>query len=332
MHSYIFSMFDTMSIAVSLVAAIAVFSLLYSVIIPLFDRNELEKRKESVALERESLRQKQRIRLAPASSGGGGLRSHDNTSLRQFVTTWNLRAILVDEQIVNSLRAAGFRSEYALNILLIARLVTPIISLVGGIVWIFGFDKLQEYAFLLRILAALFIGYAGLYAPSLYISNLRNKRQALIKRAWPDALDLLLICVESGISIDLALRRVADEIGGQSIPLSEEMLLTTAELSFLPSRQKAFENFYNRTQMDCIRNVMQALIQSDRYGTSIGDSLRVLVEENRAERMTEAEKKAAALSPKLTVPMILFFLPVLLMIILGPGILTVMDNFKNQSM
>lgn len=124
------------------------------------------------------------------------------------------------------------------------------------------------------------------------------------------------------------MRRVAEEVGGQSVALAEELLLITADLSFLLNRQVAFENFYNRTQMDCIRNVMQALIQSDRYGTSIGDSLRVLVAETKSERLMEEEKKAAALSPKLTVFMILFFLPVLMLVIIGPAVLNIMDIMK----
>ncbi|MBY7649157.1 MAG: type II secretion system protein [Candidatus Liberibacter europaeus] len=326
MHLYIFSMIDTVDIAIAIATAISVFALIYAVVLPSLSGDNLEKRMKSVAVEREMLRKKQHVLLA--NSSGSGLRTRDSNSLRQLVKQLNLKSLLMDDNTVNRLRAAGFRSEYSLNILLVSRMVIPCIFLVMGIIWIFGYDKLSNHSFPMRGMAALLIGIVGFYLPSIFISNLMTKRQMSIKRAWPDALDLMLICVESGISIDQSLRRVAEEISGQSIALSEEMLLTTAELSFLPSRQAAFENFYHRTQMDCIRNVMQSLIQSDRYGTSIGDSLRVLVDETRSERMTEAEKKAAALSPKLTVPMILFFLPVLLMVILGPAVINIMDNFK----
>ncbi|AKK20019.1 type II secretion system F family protein [Candidatus Liberibacter africanus] len=320
-----FSILDAASIVFSITTAVSVFSLFYAVIFPLLGGNELEKRMKSIAIEEDLLRQKQKEYLQKKSSK---LRTHDNISLRQFVQKFNLKEILVDKKIVNKLRSAGFRSEYALNVLLIVRLILPIIALVGGIIWIFAFDKLVKYPYPARVGAAILIGYLGFYAPAAFISNIVHKRQASIRRAWPDALDLLLICVESGISIEQSFRRIADEIGGQSVPLSEEMLLTVAELSFLPNRQVAFENFYNRTQMDCVRNVMQALMQSDRYGTSIGDALRVLVAETRTDRLMEAEKKAASLGPKLTVPMILFFLPVLMLIILGPAVLNIMDTLK----
>lgn len=329
MPHYFFDLFDATELAVAITTAVSIFSLIYAVVIPSLGSGELEKRMKSVAVEREILR-KQQITSLQKDSASSRLRTRDSKSLRNFVKKLNLKAILVDENIVNKLRAAGFRSEYSLNILLVVRLVVPIIFLILGIIWIFGYDKLLEYPFQLRVGAVILIGYVGFCAPSVWISNLVQKRQSSIKRAWPDALDLLLICVESGISIDQALRRVAEDIGGQSVPLSEEMLLTIAELSFLPNRQVAFENFYNRTQMDCVRNATQALIQSDRYGTSIGDSLRVLVSETRSERLMEAEKKAASLGPKLTVPMIILFLPVLILVIIGPAILSIIDTMKDH--
>ncbi|XCE62213.1 type II secretion system F family protein [Candidatus Liberibacter asiaticus] len=329
MPHYFFDLFDATELAVAITTAVSIFSLIYAVVIPSLGSGELEKRMKSVAVEREILR-KQQITSLQKDSASSRLRTRDSKSLRNFVKKLHLKAILVDENIVNKLRAAGFRSEYSLNILLVVRLVVPIIFLILGIIWIFGYDKLLEYPFQLRVGAVILIGYVGFCAPSVWISNLVQKRQSSIKRAWPDALDLLLICVESGISIDQALRRVAEDIGGQSVPLSEEMLLTIAELSFLPNRQVAFENFYNRTQMDCVRNATQALIQSDRYGTSIGDSLRVLVSETRSERLMEAEKKAASLGPKLTVPMIIFFLPVLILVIIGPAILSIIDTMKDH--
>ncbi|MEG8098929.1 type II secretion system F family protein [Candidatus Liberibacter brunswickensis] len=325
-----FYTFDTVSLVFSITTMVSVFSLIYAVIIPSLGNGEFEKRKKNVAIERDKLREKQKQFLQNKSINSK-LRTHDNASLRNFVKKFNLKEFLVDEKIINKLRAAGFRSEYSLNILLIVRLIFPIVFIVFGVIWIFGFDKLIQYSISIRISAVILIAYVGFCLPSIFISNIVAKRQASIKRAWPDALDLLLICVESGISVDQSFRRIAEEIGGQSVPLSEEILLTVAELSFLPNRQTAFENFYRRTQMDCIRNAMQALMQSDRYGTSIGESLRVLVAETRTERMMEAEKKAAALGPKLTVPMILFFLPVLMIVILGPAILNIIDTLNKHN-
>ena len=160
--------------------------------------------------------------------------------------------------------------------------------------------------------------------PWLFLKNRITKRQISIRRAFPDALDLLLICVESGMSIEAAFKRVSDEIGSQSIPLAEELTLTTAELSYLQDRRMAYENLAKRTGLEGVRSVCVALQQAERYGTPLGQTLRVLAQENRDMRMAEAEKKAAALPPKLTVPMILFFLPVLFIVILGPAAIKVM--------
>jgi tight adherence protein C len=170
-----------------------------------------------------------------------------------------------------------------------------------------------------KLFVCILLAYAGFYAPVIYVSNRATKRKKSIQMAWPDALDLMLICVESGISIEAAFRRVAEEIGNQSVELAEELVLTNAELSFLQERRQAYENLASRTGLESVKSVSQALIQAERYGTPVGHALRVLSSESRDQRMNEAEKKAAALPPKLTVPMILFFLPVLFAVILGPA-------------
>jgi tight adherence protein C len=165
--------------------------------------------------------------------------------------------------------------------------------------------------------------FVGFKAPEIFLKNVTQKRQLSIRLAWPDALDLLLICAEAGMSIEAAFRRVSSEIGGQSIALAEELTLTTAELSYLPERRVAYENLGNRTGLEPVKSVMTALIQAERYGTPLGQALRVLSQESRDQRMNEAEKKAAALPPKLTVPMILFFLPVLFVVIMTPALIQV---------
>jgi tight adherence protein C len=171
---------------------------------------------------------------------------------------------------------------------------------------------------------AICAAYLGFYAPILYVSNAVSKRKVSITRAWPDALDLMLICVESGMSAEAAFRKVSEEVGAQSIALAEELTLATAELSYLPDRRQAYENLATRTGLEGVRSVTTSLIQAERYGTPLGNALRVLAQENRNERMNAAEKKAAALPPKLTVPMILFFLPVLLAVIVGPAAIQAM--------
>ncbi|MGN6307265.1 MAG: type II secretion system F family protein, partial [Mesorhizobium sp.] len=185
--------------------------------------------------------------------------------------------------------------------------------------YVFVLNSLPEQSTFVKIFICVLAAYAGFYAPVLYVSNLVTKRKQSIQRAWPDALDLMLICVESGMSTEAALRKVADEIGSQSVALAEEFVLTNAELSYLQERRQAYDNLASRTGLETVKSVTQALIQAERYGTPVAHALRVLASESRDMRMNEAEKKAAALPPKLTVPMILFFLPVLFAVILGPA-------------
>jgi len=169
----------------------------------------------------------------------------------------------------------------------------------------------------------IFFTYLGLKAPEIYLKNMISKRQASMGRSFPDAMDLLLICVESGMSIEHAFRKVAQEIGNQSVQLAEELTLTTAELSYLPDRRSAYENLGLRTGIDSVKQIVTVLIQAERYGTPLGAALRVVSKESRDNRMLLAEKKAAALPPKLTVPMILFFLPVLFAVIMTPAIIQI---------
>lgn len=316
------------NVIVAFLVAVAVLATFYSLAIPFFEKGNLDKRMKSVATERELIRARERARLnAEVSSGKASLRAQNNTSVRQIVERLNLRKALVDDKTVNRLKSAGYRSQNALNMFLVARLCLPFLFLAVGAFYIFFLGYLGEKPLPMRTLAVIGIGYLGFYAPNIFISNAVSKRQQSIRRAWPDALDLLLICVESGISMELAMRRVADEIAAQSAPLAEELVLTVAELSFLPDRRMALENLGTRTGLDEVKSVTQALIQADRYGTPIAQALRVLAQESRDQRMNEAEKKAAALPPKLTVPMILFFLPVLIAVILGPAGIQVSDKF-----
>ena len=184
----------------------------------------------------------------------------------------------------------------------------------------------QDRPLYLNVLYALFIGILGAYLPIILLKNQVIKRQKSIRKAWPDCLDLMLLCVEAGMSVEHAFKRVAKEIGQQSQELAEELALTNAELSFLEDRTRAYDNLGRRTGLDNVRSVMTALIQAERYGTSIGNSLRVMAEEGREARMMEAEKKAASLPPKLTVPLIVFFLPVLFIVIISPAMIKVFSS------
>lgn len=316
------------ALVVATLVAIAVFATLYTIAIPYLERGDLGKRMRAVSTERDQIRARERARMnAESTHGKASLRATNNQSVRQIVERFNLRQALVDDATMDKLKAAGFRSQNALNIFLVARFLLPFLTLTLTGLWIFALGNMAEKPFGIRLLVTIVGGYVGFYLPNIYVSNKMTKRQLSIRRAWPDALDLMLICVESGISIEAAMRRVAEEIAIQSPELAEEMVLTTAELSFLQDRRTALENLGTRTQLDGVKAVTQALIQAERYGTPIAQALRVLAQEGRDERMNEAEKKAAALPPKLTVPMILFFLPVLVAVILGPAGMQVADRF-----
>jgi tight adherence protein C len=314
---------------IALLVSVSVFATLYTLVGPYFAKGDLDKRMRAVSTEREQIRARERARVnAESAAAKATLRGQHNQSIRTVVERFNLREALVDENTVNKLRSAGFRSQNALNIFLFSRFVLPFVFLALGALFIFGLGYLESRGFMVRMLVVIFAGYLGFYLPNLYVSNTAKKRQLSIKRAWPDGLDLMLICVESGISIEAAMRRVSEEMVEQSPELAEEMVLTTAELSFLQERRAAYENLGSRTQLDMVKSVTQALIQAERYGTPIAQALRVLAQESRDDRMSEAEKKAAALPPKLTVPMILFFLPVLMAVILGPAGIQIAETFK----
>ncbi|MBC2771291.1 type II secretion system F family protein [Rhizobium sp. AQ_MP] len=316
------------ALVIAVLVALAVFGTFYTIAMPYLERGDLNKRMKAVSTERDLIRARERAKLnAEAAQNRASLRTTNNKSVRNIVERFNLRQALVDDKTVDKLKAAGLRSQNALNIFLVARFLLPFATLALTAFWIFVLGNLGEKPLPIRLFATIVGGYVGFYLPNIYVSNRITKRQQSIKRAWPDALDLMLICVESGISLEAAMRRVSDEIGEQSPELAEEMVLTTAELSFLPDRRQALENLGTRTQLDGVKNVVQALIQADRYGTPVAQALRVLAQEGRDERMNEAEKKAAALPPKLTVPMILFFLPVLIAVILGPAGIQVSDRF-----
>ena len=302
-------------------SAIAVFATVYTVAQPLFERDKLTARIKSVALEREEIRARERARLADEAKRAS-LRSEPKAYMRNIVDRFNLRRALADEKTIRKLRMAGFRGQAPLVAFLFARVTLPLVLFAVALFYLLAVVELEQPT-AIKVLIAIAIAYIGFYAPILYVSNVVSKRQTSIRRAWPDALDLLLICVESGMTAEAAFRKVSEEIGVQSVPLAEELTLTTAELSYLPERRQAYENLGSRTGLETVRSVMTSLIQAERYGTPLGHSLRVLAQENRDQRMTAAEKKAAALPPKLTVPMILFFLPVLFGVIMGPAAIQV---------
>ncbi|MBD8892319.1 type II secretion system F family protein [Roseibium litorale] len=309
-------------------ALIAVAGTMFTLLLPLFERDGLKSRMKSVALEREKIRARERARIAAEkSTPRASLRSEPKAQVKKIVDQLNLKAKLSDEQTQDKLRMAGFRGSRPLYTFLFARVALPLVLFVIAAFYAFVVmpDTVPTMS---KLGGTIIVSGLGVFLPNIYVKNKITNRQLSIRRAWPDALDLMLICVESGMSIEAAFGRVAEEIGSQSIPLAEELTLTNAELSFLSERRQAYENLAKRTGVDGVKNVMMALIQAERYGTPVGNAIRVMADDNREARMQEAEKKAASLPPKLTVPMIVFFLPVLFFVILGPAVMQVMDTFK----
>ena len=304
-----------------LLAAIAVSATAYTLIMPLFAGDSLSKRMKAVASERERLRQRERDRLNKTEKVS--LRQSPKQLVSKVVEDFNLTKWLAQEAAHQKLVMAGYRGQAPYITFLFFRAVTPIVMLVAAVLYVFVITKLDK-SLTFKIGICIGAAFLGLQAPMLFLKNAISKRQLSIKRAFPDALDLLLICIESGMSVEVAFRKVSGEIVSQSVALSEEFALTTAELSYLQDRKVAYENLANRIGLDGVKSVCLALQQSERYGTPLGQSLRVMAQENRDMRMSEAEKKAAALPPKLTVPMILFFLPCLFIVILGPSYIKVM--------
>ncbi|MBR1122933.1 type II secretion system F family protein [Bradyrhizobium lablabi] len=298
-----------------LLAAIAASLTAYTLVMPLFAGENLNKRMKAVASERERLRQRERERLAKSEKVS--LRQTPKQLVSKVVDDFNLTKWLAQEAARDKLVMAGYRGQAPYVTFLFARAVAPIVLFIGAILYVFVISHLEK-SLPIKIGICVGAAYLGLQAPMIFLKNAISKRQLQIKRAFPDALDLLLICIESGMSVEVAFRKVATEIVKQSVALSEEFALTTAELSYLQDRKMAYENLAARTGLEGVKSVCLALMQSERYGTPLGQSLRVMAQENRDMRMNEAEKKAAALPPKLTVPMILFFLPVLFVVILGP--------------
>ncbi len=303
-------------IAAMVFSAIAAIATVITLAMPLLAPDTLSRRMKSVGAEREKIRQRERERLARGEKIA--LRKSPKQYMQTIVDQFNLNKWVGQEEARALLVQAGYRGQAPYITYLFFRLIMPIAMLVISLFYVFVVLEIDQPASL-KIGMCLGACYFGMYLPNLFIKNQITRRQTSIKRAFPDALDLLLICVESGMSIESGFRKVSETIGSQSIPLAEEFTLTTAELSYLQDRRMAYENLAKRTNLDGVKSVCMALQQAERYGTPMAQTLRVMAQENRDMRMSEAEKKAAALPPKLTVPMILFFLPVLFIVILGPA-------------
>jgi tight adherence protein C len=281
----------------------------------------LSRRIKAVSTERERIRARERERMV-ASQSKSTLRVKPSGLVKQLVETLNLSSWLSTEKAKIQLAMAGYRGAGAEYAFLSFRLVAPIAFFIATMVYLFLIIKWDKPA-MIKIGIAIAATYLGIKAPELFLKNKTGKRQKELERAFPNTLDLLLICAESGISIEHAVRKVSQEIGMESVSMAEEMGILAAEMSYLAERRTAFENLGLRTGLESIRSLITVLSQSEKYGTPLGAALRVLSQESRDYRMSLAEKKAASLPPILTVPMILFFLPGLFAAILTPAIVQI---------
>lgn len=252
-------------------------------------------------------------------------KSEATDRIRDFLASLK---VLQDSQVKAAqakLLQAGIRSKDWAVAVIFGRMVLPIVF--GGpmLYLVYGTDQFAEWSPLKAygLVAASFIG--AYKAPDIYLNNKIQKRTQAIRKGLPDALDLLVICAEAGLTVDAAFHRVAKELGRAYPELGDEFALTAIELGFLTDRRQAFENLARRTDLDSIKGVVTTMIQTEKYGTPLASALRVLSAEFRNERMMRAEEKAARLPAIMTVPLILFILPVLFIVILGPAACSIND-------
>lgn len=245
--------------------------------------------------------------------------------MRQFVTRFNILAIEQQKKVGAQLAEAGIRNKDAVVVFMFFKIVLPILIGITAFVAIFGF-KLVDWSQPMKFGAAVGSMLAASMAPDLYVKNLVKRRQDAIRKALPDALDLLVICAEAGLTLDAALQRVARENERACPELADEFSLASIELGFLPDRRQALTNLANRVTLPAIKAVTATLIQAEKYGTPLAQSLRVLSAEFRNERMMRAEEKAARLPAIMTIPLIVFIMPTLFVVLMGPAACSISDN------
>jgi tight adherence protein C len=232
--------------------------------------------------------------------------------------------------IQQKMAQAGYRNKEFAVVVIFARMVLPIVLGFVGVVVLYWTDTVPEWGSFKRFMAFAALVIAGYKGPEVFLKNKSKKRSDAIRKGLPDALDLLVICAEAGLTVDAAFNRVAKELGRAYPELGDEFALTAIELSFLTERRQAFENFAYRVDLDAIKGVVTTMVQTERYGTPLASALRVLSAEFRNERMMRAEEKAARLPAIMTVPLILFILPVLFIVILGPAACSISDAFAGD--
>jgi tight adherence protein C len=320
--------FDVLLIG-SIMAGLAAMAVMFAIYTAVTIRDPMQKRVKALNERREQL--KAGIVTHNAKKRASLVRKSETTD--KMKDTLNSLKVLQQSQlevIQQKLAQAGIRRKELGVVVIFARMVLPVV--LGGFAAfvIYGINYFPEWGGMKRLMAFAAAVGAGYKGPEIYISNLISKRTDAIRKGLPDALDLLVICAEAGLTVDAAFNRVARELGRAYPELGDEFALTAIELSFLGERRLAFENLAYRVNLEAVKGVTTTMVQTERYGTPLASALRVLSAEFRNERMMRAEEKAARLPAIMTVPLILFILPVLFVVILGPAACSIADAFASK--
>ncbi len=311
---------------ISWMAALAAVASLVAVALPFIFKENTTKRLKNVTRQRETLSHQQVEQLNAKGSSIRQRKSRIRTEvMKKILHVLKLDEALSSKTLKMRLAQAGFRSQNALISYTFTRFAMGA-GLFALSVALFTMWKDFSYPLSVKILIMAGTTLIGFYMPKIYVGNIAQKRQKSLNLGFADALDLMVICVEGGLSVEGAFDRVTQEIAKNFPDLAQEFALTSAELSYLGDRHQAFLNFSERTGLPAAKSLATTLIQSEKYGTPVGQALKVLSQERRLERMAIAEKKGASLPAKLTVPMILFFLPPLFMVVIGPAAINIMNR------
>ncbi|PWG03279.1 pilus assembly protein TadC [Sphingosinicella humi] len=309
----------------TVMAAVATFSVLIAIYAATTVRDPMAKRVKALNERREQLK----AGIVASTSKRRKKITNKNEAADRVRTLLGSLKMLQDEQVEKAqikLMQAGIRSKDLAFVLIFARFVMPVVLGTIAIVGVYLLDWFPDWGALKKYGAVAGTLIGSYKAPDIWLKNKIDKRTAAIRKGLPDALDLLVICAEAGLTVDAAFNRVAKELGRAYPELGDEFALTSIELGFLTDRRSAFENLAMRIDLESIRGVVTTMIQTEKYGTPLASALRVLSAEFRNERMMRAEEKAARLPAIMTVPLILFILPVLFIVILGPAACAISDN------
>ena len=313
----------------SILAAVATFAVLVAIYAAATVRDPMGKRVKALNERREQLK----AGIVASTSKRRKNITNKNEMADKVRGILSSLKVLQEEQVVKAqakLMQAGVRSKDLAFVVIFARLVLPIVLgsfMLWLVYWVDYFPTWGSFKKYALVAGTFLLAYK---APDLWLKNKIDKRTSAIRKGLPDALDLLVICAEAGLTVDAAFSRVSRELGRAYPELGDEFALTSIELGFLTDRRSAFENLAQRIDLDAVRGVVTTMIQTEKYGTPLASALRVLSAEFRNERMMRAEEKAARLPAIMTVPLILFILPVLFIVILGPASCSISDNLINR--